>query len=202
VLAAMRAAALLDLPLHLVGLVPATENMPGGGATHPGDVVRAMSGKSIEILNTDAEGRLILADALAYAARYQPAAVVDLATLTGSVWVALGEVAAGLMTPDDDLAARLMRAGEVSGERVWRLPMFEEYGEQIKSDVADVKNVGGRPAGAITGAMFLSKFTTGYRWAHLDIYGTHWAEKEKPYTPKGPTGYGVRLLVEFLRNWV
>lgn len=201
VLAAMRAAALLNLPLHVVGLVPATENMPGGEATHPLDVVRSMSGKTIEIVNTDAEGRLVLADALAYASRYQPAAVVDLATLTGAVVVALGNTAAGVMSPDDDLAARLSRAGESAGERVWRLPLFEEYDEQIESDVADVKNVGGRPAGAITGAMFLKKFATGFRWAHLDIAGMAWAEKDRPHVAKGPTGFGVRLLVQFLREW-
>lgn len=201
VLGVLRAAALLALPLRVVGLIPATENMPGGGAVRPGDVVHSLSGKTIEILNTDAEGRLVLADALAYAARFQPAAVIDLATLTGAIWVALGDQAAGVMTPDDGLAARLVAAGEVTGERVWRLPLFEEYGEQIKSDVADVKNVGGRPAGAITGAKFLEKFAGAYPWAHLDIYGTHWAEKEKPYLAKGATGYGVRLLVQLLRNW-
>jgi leucyl aminopeptidase len=201
VLGILRATALLALPLHVVGLIPATENMPGGGAVHPGDVIHSLSGKTIEILNTDAEGRLVLADALAYAARYQPAAVVDLATLTGSIWIALGDQAAGIMTPDDGLAARLIAAGEATSERVWRLPLFEEYGEQIKSDIADVKNVGGRPAGAITGAKFLEKFAGAYPWAHLDIYGTHWADKEKPYLAKGPTGYGVRLLIQFLRNW-
>ena len=202
VLATLRAAALLKLPLHIVGLVPVTENMPGPEATRPLDVVRSMSGKTIEIVNTDAEGRLILADALTYAARYKPAAVVDVATLTGAVAIALGEAAAGLMTPDDDLADRLRRAGEVSGERVWRLPLFEEYDEKIESDVADVKNVGGRPAGAIIGAMFLKKFAEGYPWAHLDIFGVAWAEKARAYVQKGSTGFGVRLLVQFLREWV
>jgi leucyl aminopeptidase len=201
VLGILRATALLALPLHVVGLIPATENMPGSGAVRPGDVVHSLSGKTIEILNTDAEGRLVLADALAYATRFKPAAVVDLATLTGSIWVALGDQAAGVMTPDDGLAARLVAAGEATGERVWRLPLYEEYGEQIKSDIADVKNVGGRPAGAITGAKFLEKFAGAYPWAHLDIYGTHWTDKEKPYLAKGATGYGVRLIVQFLRNW-
>ncbi len=201
VLGILRATAMLGLPLHIVGLIAATENMPGGGAVHPGDVVHSMSGKTVEILNTDAEGRLVLADALAYAARYQPAAVIDLATLTGAIWIALGDQTAGVMTPDDGLAAQLTAAGEATGERVWRLPLFEEYGEQIKSDVADVKNVGGRPAGAITAAKFLEKFAGAYKWAHLDIYGTHWAEKEKPYLSKGATGYGVRLVVQLLRNW-
>ncbi len=202
VLATMRAVALLDLPLHVVGLVPATENMPGGEASRPLDVVKAMNGKTIEIVNTDAEGRLILADTLTYAARFQPAAVVDLATLTGAVVIALGEGAAGLMTPDDDLARRLAAAGDVSGERVWRLPLFEEYDEQIKSDVADVKNVGGRPAGSITGAMFLKKFIGDYPWAHLDIAGMAWIDNGNAYVHKGPTGFGVRLLVQFLRGWL
>ena len=202
VLATLRAVALLQMPLHVVGLVPVTENMPGHEANRPLDVVKAMNGKTIEIVNTDAEGRLILADALTFAGRYHPDAVVDLATLTGAVVVALGEGAAGLMTPDENLARRLSTAGDISGERVWRMPLFEEYDEQIKSDVADVKNVGGRPAGSITGAMFLKKFTGDYPWAHLDIAGMAWADKGNAYVHKGPTGYGVRLVVQFLRGWI
>lgn len=202
VLGTLQAVARLDLPLHVVGLVPATENLPSGTATRPGDIVRAMSGKTIEVISTDAEGRMILADGLAYAQRYQPAAVIDLATLTGACVVALGHHAIGLMGNHPELIARLKEAGQASGERVWELPLWEEYHEQIKSDVADMKNAGGRPAGAITGAALLSKFAEGYPWAHLDIAGTAWTEEaKKPYISKGGTGVGVRLLVELLQNW-
>lgn len=201
VLGATRALALLDVPLHLVCLVPATENMPGGRATKPGDVVKALNGLTIEIINTDAEGRLILADALAYAERFHPDAIFDAATLTGACVVALGNHAAGVMG-DERLIARLREAGERSGERVWPLPLFEEYGEQIKSDVADVKNVGGRPAGAITAGFFLSKFVPkGVPWVHVDIAGLFLLDRERPYQPKGGTGFGVRLFAEALRRW-
>ena len=201
VLGATRALALLDVPLHLVCLVPATENMPGGRATKPGDVVKALNGLTIEIINTDAEGRLILADALAYAERFHPDAIFDAATLTGACVVALGHHAAGVMG-DEGLIARLRKAGERSGERVWPLPLFEEYGEQIKSDVADVKNVGGRPAGAITAGFFLSKFVPkGVPWVHVDIAGLFLLDRERPYSPKGGTGFGVRLFAEALRRW-
>lgn len=202
VLGAMRAVAALDLPLHVVGLVPATENLPSGKAYKPGDVVRAMNGKTIEVISTDAEGRMILADALVYASRYQPQAVVDLATLTGAIVIALGHHAIGLFSNDDDLVARLEAAGQTSFERVWRMPLFEEYGEQLKSHVADVKHVGGRPAGSITAAFFLSKFVGDFAWAHLDIAGKAWTDEDKPYTPKWATGVGVRLLTQFLRDWV
>ncbi len=201
VLGTMQAVAALDLPLHVVGLIPATENLPSGTATKPGDIVRAMSGKTIEIVNTDAEGRLILADALTFAERYKPAGVIDLATLTGACVVALGHHASGLMGNDENFIERIKAAGEASGERVWQLPLWEPYQEQIKSDVADMKNVGGRPGGSITAAALLSKFAESYPWAHLDIAGTAWTEEGKPYTPKGGTGVGVRLLVELLRNW-
>lgn len=201
VLGAMRAVAALDLPLHVVGLMPATENLPSGKACKPGDVVRAMNGKTIEIISTDAEGRMLLADALVYAAHYQPQAVVDLATLTGAVVVALGHHAIGLFSNDDDLATRLEAAGRTSFERVWRMPLFEEYGEQLKSQVADWKHVGGRPAGAITAALFLSKFVGDLPWAHLDIAGRSFTNEDKPYTPKWATGIGVRLLLQFLRDW-
>ncbi len=202
VLGAMRVASALDLPLHVVGLMPATENLPSGKAYKPGDVVRAMNGKTIEIISTDAEGRMILADALVYAARYQPQAVVDLATLTGAVVVALGYHTIGLFSNDDNLAARLEAAGQTSFERVWRLPLFEEYGEQLKSQVADFKHTGGRSAGAITAAFFLSKFVGDFPWAHLDIAGRASTDESKPYTPKWATGVGVRLLTQFLRDWI
>lgn len=201
VLGTLQATAALELPLNVIGLIPTTENMPNGTAIKPGDVIRSLSGKTIEVINTDAEGRLVLADALDYAKRYKPAAVIDLATLTGACVVALGHLASGLLGNDPELIHRIKRASEISGERVWELPLWEEYAEQIKSDVADVKNTGGRPAGTITGAAFLSKFAEGLRWAHLDIAGTAWTDKEKPYHPKGSTGVGVRLLVQMLRDW-
>ncbi|GFE56900.1 leucyl aminopeptidase [Geobacter sp. AOG1] len=199
VLGTLQAAAALRLPLHLVGLVPAAENLPGGGAYKPGDVVTAMSGKTIEVINTDAEGRLLLCDALHYAQRYRPAALIDLATLTGACIVALGNVATGLMGNDNNLKRSLQRAGEASGERVWELPLWEEYGELMKSDIADVKNAGGPTAGTISAGWFLQQFAGKARWAHLDIAGTAWEEKGQPHIPKGATGVGVRLLIEYLR---
>lgn len=191
----------LRLPINVVGLVPATENMPGGSAMVPGDILRFLNGKTAEIDNTDAEGRLILADALAYAERYKPQAVIDLATLTGACVVALGHVVSGLFGNHRELLERIKQAGERTYERVWELPLYEEYGELIKSDVADVKNSGGRSAGAITAALFLKHFIGQYPWAHLDIAGTAIAPKETDYMPKGGTGVGVRLLVELLRTW-
>ncbi|MBI3077494.1 MAG: leucyl aminopeptidase [Deltaproteobacteria bacterium] len=202
VLGTMRAVAALSLPVRVVGLAPATENMPGGTAQRPGDIVTSLSGLTIEVINTDAEGRLILADALGYAARYDPECVIDLATLTGACVIALGHEVTGLFGNDPELMDRLRRAGEVTGERVWPMPLFDEYDEQIKSDFADVKNVGGRPAGAITAAAFLKKFAKAYRWAHLDIAGTSWMDKPRAYLPKGATGVGVRLLCQFLEDWV
>lgn len=204
VIGALRAAALLKVPQNVVGLVPATENLPSGRATKPGDVHRAMNGKTAEIVNTDAEGRLILGDALTYAARYKPIACVDLATLTGACVVALGHEAIGMMgnAQGEALMDRLRRAGARAGERVWQLPLWDEYLEDVKSEVADVKNVGnGRAAGAIAGAAFLIKFVDGYPWVHLDIAGTAWAYSEQPYKPKGGTGVGVRLLTQMLLDW-
>jgi leucyl aminopeptidase len=204
VLGAMLAVAQLDLPLHVVGLVPATENLPSGHAYKPGDVLTAMNGKTIEIISTDAEGRLILADALAYAARFEPKAVVDLATLTGACVVALGRgQAAGLFTSDDALSARLLAASEASGERIWRLPLYDEYLESLESLTADVKNSGGRYGGVGTSAIFLKQFAEGYPWAHLDIAGMSFEEgsKKPPILQTGGTGFGVRLLVQLLRDW-
>src|SRR5215218_4159252 len=197
VLGAMEAAGALDLPLHVVALVPATENLPGGSAFKPGDVLRMHSGKTAEIVTTDAEGRLILADALSYARRYEPSAVVDCSTLTGACVVALGAHASGLMGNDEDLIAELQTAGEVTGEKAWPLPLFEEYTEQIKGDTADIKNSGGRGGGALTAGAFLKEFA-GYPWAHLDIAGTAYGKKGDAYTTKGATGVPTRLLVEFL----
>jgi leucyl aminopeptidase len=197
VLGAMEAVGALDLPLNVVALVPATENLPGGDAFKPGDVLRMHSGKTVEILSTDAEGRLILADALSFARRYEPVAVVDCATLTGACRVALGDHASGLMGNDEDLISEVQTAGEVTGERAWPLPLFTEYTEQIRGDVADIKNSGGRPGGALTAGAFLKEFTD-YPWAHLDIAGTAYGKKGNAYTPKGATGAPARLLVEFL----
>ena len=198
VLGTMKALAQFRLPISVVGILPATENMPSGTAVKPGDVVRAMSGKTIEVINTDAEGRMILADALAYAARYKPSAIVDLATLTGACVVALGSHATGVMGTNPKLIERIKAAGEHCGERVWELPLWDVYHEQIKSDVADMKNVGGRGGGAITAAAFLRQFVGDTPWAHLDIAGTSWNDEARPYAPKGATGVGVRLLIQWL----
>ncbi len=202
VLGAVRAIAALKLPLRVVGLVPATENLPGGSAQRPGDVIRAHSGKTIEVINTDAEGRLVLADALSFADQYKPAAIIDLATLTGACVVALGVHAAGLMGNHASLAKELKTAGERSGERTWELPLWPEYSEAIRSTVADIKNTGDGKAGTITGGAFLKEFVKeGTPWVHLDIAGVAWADGTKGYLTKGGTGTGVRLLVEFARNW-
>jgi leucyl aminopeptidase len=197
VLGAMEAAGALNLPLNVVALAPATENLPGGNAFKPGDVLQMHSGKTVEIVTTDAEGRLILADALSYARRYEPSAVVDCATLTGACVVALGDHASGLMGNDEDLVAELKTAGEATGEKVWPLPLFAEYTEQIKGDTADIKNSGGRKGGALTAGAFLKEFAD-YPWAHLDVAGTAYTKKGNAYTTKGATGVPARLLIEFL----
>lgn len=201
VIGTVEAVARLKLLIHLVGLIPATENMPSGSAVKPGDIVRHYGGKTSEVDNTDAEGRLILADALGYAEKYKPDAVIDLATLTGACVVALGNFATGMMGNDEKLMDKLKQAGDKTYERVWPLPLYDEYEKLIKSDVADVKNVGGRWGGAITAGWFLKKFVRNYKWAHLDIAGTAILEEPQEYAPKGGSGVGVRLLVEFLRNW-
>lgn len=201
VLGAIRAAAELGLKLNIVALLPATENMPGGRAYKPGDVLRTLSGQTIEIVNTDAEGRLILADALSYACKYRPSVILDIATLTGACRIALGQEAIGMMGTDDDLKQKVKTAGEKTGERVWELPLWDGYYDLIKSDIADMKNSGGRDGGAITAACLLSKFVQKYPWVHLDIAATAWTDKDRPYTPKGATGVGVRLLVQFLRDF-
>ncbi len=200
VLATIRAAARLRLPLHVISILPATENMPGGRAIKPGDILKTLSGKTVEVQNTDAEGRLILADGLAYATRYKPRAIIDVATLTGACIVALGRHAIGMFGNDDALKRRVEEAGEAAGERVWEMPLWQEYYEQLKSDVADMRNIGGRPAGMITAAMFLKQFVGDSPWVHLDIASTDWGDSERPYTAKGPTGIGTRLLVQYLLN--
>lgn len=195
VLGTFRAIAQMKLKLNVVGLIPTCENMPSGTATRPGDIVTSMSGQTIEILNTDAEGRLILCDALTYAERFKPATVVDIATLTGACVVALGNVNTGLFSTSDALAEELASAGRTSLDTAWRMPVEEEYQEQLKSNFADMANIGGRPGGSITAACFLSRFAKKYDWAHLDIAGTAW----KTGPAKGATGRPVALLVEFLR---
>lgn len=196
VLATVQAVAELKLPINLVALIPTTENMPGGSAIKPGDIVTSMSGQTIEILNTDAEGRLILCDALTYAERYKPAAVIDLATLTGACVIALGGHAAGLMGNDEALIDELRKAGDVAADRAWPLPLWEDYQKQLDSNFADIANVGGREAGTITAACFLSRFAKTYTWAHLDIAGVAY----KTGKEKGSSGRPVSLLVEFLRG--
>ena len=195
VLGTFRALAEMKLPLNVVGLIPTTENMPGGAATRPGDIVTSMSGQTIEILNTDAEGRLILCDALTYAERFEPDCVVDVATLTGACVIALGAVASGLMANHDGLAEELLAAGQSSGDRAWQLPLWDDYQEMLKSNFADIPNISGsRAAGTITGACFLARFTKKYRWAHLDVAGTAWRSGKE----KGSTGRPVPLLTHFL----
>jgi leucyl aminopeptidase len=184
--------------LNVVGLVPTTENLPSGTALKPGDVVKSHFGKTIEIVNTDAEGRLILCDALSYARRYKPAAVLDAATLTGAVVIALGHQASAVMGNDDALVAEVQEAGERAGERCWPLPLWEDYRDLMKSDIADVKNSGGRAAGTISAGWFLREFVEGYAWAHVDIAGTAYTDAEPAYQLKGPTAFGVRLFTEFL----
>jgi leucyl aminopeptidase len=201
VIGSMCFAAEQKLPLKVVGLVAATENMPGGHAYKPGDILESSAGVTIEVLNTDAEGRLILCDALAYATRYKPDAVVDIATLTGAVVIALGHHAAGVMGNDEWMLDQLTEAGYRSGERVWPLPLWTEYREMVKSDVADIKNTAGRAGGSITAGAFLGTFTNGYRWAHLDIAGTMNVERAQAYQALGGTGAGVRVLTEFLHTW-
>jgi leucyl aminopeptidase len=201
VLGAMKVVGALELPLRVIGIAPCTENMPDANAYRPADVITASNGTTIEIISTDAEGRMVLADGLVYATRYNPKAVIDLATLTGSCVIALGSnMAAGLFSTEDSLRDKLVAAGTAVHERVWPLPLWDDYKEAIKSDVADIKNSGGRFGGVATSAIFLKQFID-YPWVHLDIAGMALSEKENGYTPRGATGYGVRLLVEFLRNW-
>ena len=200
VLGVMRAVAQLKPPIPLLGVVPATENMPSGKATKPGDVVRAMSGKTIEVINTDAEGRLILADAVSYAKKLGATKVIDMATLTGAVTIALGDVNTGIMGTDQALIDEVIEAGREVGEKFWQLPLDKEYSKQIKSDIADIKNVGGRKAGTITAAAFIKEFADGLSWAHLDIAGTAWGDEAKPFRSKGPTGVAVRTLLNFIER--
>jgi leucyl aminopeptidase len=200
VLGAMEAIGRLELPVNVVGLIGSTTNMPSGEAVKPGDVVQASNGKFIEIINTDAEGRLVLADVLAFAKRYSPNAVIDAATLTGACVIALGHTATGVMGSDDGLVQEVLDAAKRAGEPGWPLPLWDDYKELIKSDIADVKNSGGRPAGTITAALFLKEFAEGYPWVHLDIAGTAYTESDLGTVPRGPTGVPVGTFVEFVRG--
>ncbi len=195
VLSGFFAACELKLPINLVALVPACENMPAGNANKPGDVVKSLKGLSIEVLNTDAEGRLVLCDALTYAERFKPKAVIDFATLTGACIIALGHAGSGLMANNQDLADALLTAGQQSADKLWQLPLWDEYQEQLKSSFADLANIGGRPAGTLTAGSFLSRFTEDYAWAHVDIAGTAWSSSDK-----GATGRPVGMLMQYLRN--
>ena len=202
VLAVMRAAASLKLAVNIVAIVPSAENMPSSTSYRPGDIVKMYNGKTVEVLNTDAEGRMILADALAYGiATYSPKAVIDLATLTGAAIIALGSNVAALVSTNKQLTDRLRKHSDKTGEKMWELPLYEEFHEQIKSTFADIRNIGGRPGGAITAAAFLSNFVNGVPWTHMDIAGTAWTQDgtfERSYNPKGATGFGVRTLVRLL----
>ncbi|MFN2385587.1 MAG: leucyl aminopeptidase [Thermoanaerobaculia bacterium] len=201
VLACVRVARALELPVRVVALAPLTENMPGGSACRPGDILRMRNGKTVEVENTDAEGRLVLADALSYAEKFAPDVLLDFATLTGAVVVALGHECAGLMTPDDGLARDLLAAGEVTGERVWRLPVWDDYRENLKSEWADMKNTAGRHGGTVNAGVFLKEFVPkGVPWAHVDVAGVAHFEKEHAGYDPGATGFGVALTTEFLRR--
>jgi leucyl aminopeptidase len=200
VLGAMRAIAQLKPSIPVLGVVPASENLPSGKATKPGDVVKAMSGKTIEIINTDAEGRLVLSDAICYAKKLGATRILDMATLTGAVSIALGDVNTAVLGTDQELIDEVIAAGREVGEKFWQLPLDKEYTKQIKSDIADIKNVGGRKAGTITAAAFLKEFADGVSWAHLDIAGTAWGDEPKPYRSKGPTGIAVRTLLQIVER--
>jgi leucyl aminopeptidase len=202
VVGAMKAMALRKAKANIVGICGLVENMPSGTAQRPGDVVTTMSGQTVEVINTDAEGRLVLADAVTYVERnYKPAAIIDLATLTGAILVSLGHEFGGLFTPDDDLAQKLLKAGMESGDKLWRMPLAEPFDRLIDSQIADVKNVGPREGGSITAAQFIKRFIeNGTKWAHLDIAGMVWADKAGTTYDKGATGYGVRLIDQFVAD--
>jgi leucyl aminopeptidase len=200
VLGVMRAIAQLKPSIPVLGVIPSSENMPSGRATKPGDILKSMAGKTVEVINTDAEGRLILSDAITYAKKLGATAIVDMATLTGAVSIALGDVNTAVLGTDQELVDEIIESGEEVGEKFWQLPLDKDYTKQIKSDIADIKNVGGRKAGTITAAAFLKEFADGVSWAHLDIAGTAWGDDQKPYRSKGPTGVAVRTLVNLVLN--
>jgi leucyl aminopeptidase len=196
VICAMRAIGLLNAPINVIGIVPATENMPGGRAMKPGDVLTSASGKTVEVINTDAEGRLVLGDGLWYARKLGATHLVDVATLTGAAVVALGKVTSALFGQPDEWVEIVRRTAQDAGDRCWPMPLYDEYAEQLRSDIADMLNTGGRPAGACTAAMFLKEFAGGLPWAHLDVAGTAWSDEARPWMPKGASGVAVRTLAE------
>jgi leucyl aminopeptidase len=202
VVAIMKAVASLKLPINVVGIIPSVENMPSSTSYRPGDIIKMYNGKTVEVLNTDAEGRLILADALAFGiASYNPKAVIDLATLTGACIIALGTNVAAVIGTNKKFIDELHKVSDRTSEKIWELPLYEEFNEQIKSSIADIKNIGGRPGGAITAAAFLSNFTNDIPWIHIDVAGTAWTHEgtyERSYNPKGATGFGVRTIVKLL----
>jgi len=198
VIGALRAVAALQPQVQVTGYVPSSENMPGGTAQKPGDIISYPNGKSVEVLNTDAEGRLILADALILAVKEKPDVIIDLATLTGACMVALGSHVAGLFSNNEELAKALLESGRITGEKLWHMPLVKEYKNDIKSSIADIKNIGGGYGGAITAALFLEEFVSDLPWAHLDIAGPAFSERELSYAPRGGTGFGVRTLVQYV----
>ncbi len=202
VMGAMETIGRMKLPVNVVGIIGSTTNMPSGTAVKPGDVVRASNGKTIEVINTDAEGRLVLADLLVYASRFNPSVAIDAATLTGAIVIGLGHNAVGVFGSDDSVVSEVLAAGERAGERGWSMPMWDDYRDQIKSDVADLKNTGGRAAGSVTAALFLKEFVDGYPWVHLDIAGTAYTQSDLGWIPRGPTGTPVGTFVSFVRSRV
>jgi leucyl aminopeptidase len=200
VLGVLKAASEAGLRANIVGILPAAENLPGGSATRPGDVVKAITGTTVEIANTDAEGRLVMADAIGYAKRFKPTAIIDIATLTGACPIAFGNEAAAMMGNNRGVLDAMKKSSDVTGERVWEMPLFEEYREYLKSDIADIRNIGGRIGSLVTAGYFLKEFAGDIPWAHLDIAGTAWTEKDRPYIPKGASGIGVRLLLDMIKE--
>lgn len=201
VLGVMKAVSEMNLSLNIMAVLPATENLPGGRASKPGDVVKTIDGKTIEIISTDAEGRLALADAIGYVKRFKPSAIIDIATLTGACSIALGNDAIAMMGNDDYLMTKMKKASDETAEKVWQMPLFDEYKDYIKSDIADLKNSAGKDGSLVTSGSFLKEFAGEVPWVHLDIAGTAWTDKDRPYIPKGATGIGVRLLLEFLEHF-
>ncbi|NOY65103.1 MAG: leucyl aminopeptidase [Nitrospirae bacterium] len=201
VLSVMRYIEKKELPCNVIGILPATENLPGGSATKPGDIVKAFNGKTIEIVNTDAEGRLTLSDAIAYAKKYRPDVIIDIATLTGACSIALGNEAMALMGNNERIIELLKTSAEKTGERLWHMPLYEDYKEYIKSDVADLKNTGGRTGSLVTAGYFLKEFAEDTPWGHIDIASTAWTDRDRHYCPKGATGVGVRLIIQFLKEY-
>ncbi|MGE5892960.1 MAG: leucyl aminopeptidase family protein, partial [bacterium] len=201
-LAVLKTVSRLGLPVNVMGVIPACENLPSGSAVKPGDIVKALNGRTVEIVNTDAEGRLLLADAIAYTKKSDPRVIIDIATLTGACSVALGNEAIAMMGSNEQMMERMRKASDSSGERVWPMPLYDEFADYLKSDAADMKNTGGRTGSLIAAAYFLKEFAGETPWIHLDIASTAWNEKDRPYLPKGASGAGVRLIMEFIKEGI